>query len=202
MDPRRSQHSNQLDCHTIRPLDNVAFRYTVTNQPADGRLRSQTTDPRSRGVRLSAAARVAVPRGSSPRTAVPSKINCLRRWNGRKPLRLVEDEGDFRVRGVATPQNLARDRLDSEVWSAQPAATATVTTRTVVGPCRSTLSQDRLWALPLFRSPACASYSPEPFRLVVAFLERGDLMEGRDTICTQLQASLYGTLGTTRPMDG
>ncbi|CAM9798585.1 unnamed protein product, partial [Laminaria digitata] len=58
----------------------------------------------------------------------------------------------------------------------------------LVEPGFVTKEQDRLWALPLFRSPANASFSTEPFRLVTAFLRQGDLMEGRDTICTHMQA--------------
>lgn len=52
--------------------------------------------------------------------------------------------------------------------------------------------QDRLWALPLFRAPASASFSTEPFRLVTAFLRQGDLLEGRDNICAQMQARSAG----------
>lgn len=47
--------------------------------------------------------------------------------------------------------------------------------------------QDRLWALPVFKSPASSSTSPEPFRLLTAFLGCGDLLEGKDSVCTQMQ---------------
>eukprot|EP00903_Cladosiphon_okamuranus_P016144 g14899.t1 len=57
----------------------------------------------------------------------------------------------------------------------------------LVEPGLVTKEQDRLWALPLFRAPGSASFSTEPFRLVTAFLRHGDLLEGRDTICTQMQ---------------
>lgn len=62
-------------------------------------------------------------------------------------------------------------------------------------------TQDRLWALPLFRAPAGASFSPEAFRLVTAFLRRGDLLEGRDNICAQMQVRL-GNHGTTSGIVG
>ncbi|CAM9957866.1 unnamed protein product, partial [Ectocarpus sp. 13 AM-2016] len=57
----------------------------------------------------------------------------------------------------------------------------------LVEPGFVTKEQDRLWALPLFRAPAGASFSAEAFRLVTAFLRRGDLLEGRDNICAQMQ---------------
>ena len=47
--------------------------------------------------------------------------------------------------------------------------------------------------LPLFRAPASASFSTEPFRLVTAFLRQGDLLEGRDNMCTQMQAGSAGS---------
>lgn len=57
----------------------------------------------------------------------------------------------------------------------------------------SVLPQDRLWGLPLFETPARtsggASYSPEPFHLVTAFLRQGDLLEGRDNICSHMQVT-------------
>ncbi len=52
--------------------------------------------------------------------------------------------------------------------------------------------QDRLWALPLFRAPTGASFSAEPFRLVTAFLRQADLLEGRDSICAQMQVRTGG----------
>lgn len=63
----------------------------------------------------------------------------------------------------------------------------------------SPLLQDRLWALPLFKTPvrtsASASYSPEPFRLVTAFLRQADLLEGRDSICTHIQVKISAGVG-------